>query len=169
MAVSKKLKAFFRRFLLNRKNSLLENIVLCLAITLASAFFQYDYYYFFMDILRAITSVLLLVTWLWCGFISGRDKKWGFLIFAGVYWLVPFVYILWYDSVDILTYEDAFPMFLYRWAYLLFRLPLLTVAQFTECDVYIWIVSLVILTFTVYFIGVNAENILRDRNSSEDT
>ncbi|MCH5208943.1 MAG: hypothetical protein J1F04_08660 [Oscillospiraceae bacterium] len=164
-----KLKKFFKDFLMSRKNSLLENIVLCLAVTLTSAFLVYDSYYFFMDILRTVVSVMLFIAWLWCGFLSGRDRKWGFLVFAGVYWLVPYVYMLCYSSRNGRTYYDDVLKLLYRFSDLLFNRSLLRVADFTNCDVYIWVLSLIILTFTMYFVGVNVENILRDRKSSKDT
>lgn len=163
-----KLKTFFKSFLMSRKNSLLENIVLCLAVTLASAFFQYDNYNFFMGVLRAVVSVMLFIAWLWCGFLSGRDRKWGFLVFAGAYWLVPYLYMLFYGMRDGRTHYDNILELSYKFSDLLFSKPLLTIAVFTNCGVNIWVLSLIILTFTMYFVGVNVENILRDRKPSKD-
>lgn len=156
-----------KKFLLDRKNSLLENILLCFAITLASAFFQYDSYYFYMDFMRVLASVMLMVSWLWCGFLSGKDKKWGFLIFASAYWLVPYLYMLYYSSRDNIKGYNAFLRLLYKFAGLLFDKPLKTIADFTNCGVYIWILSLVILTFTAYFVGINVGDIYSDKKQSE--
>lgn len=155
-----------KKFLLEKKNSLLENIMLCLAITLTSAFFWYDNYYFFMDFLRAVVSVLVVVSWLWCGFLSGRDRKWGFLVFAGAYWLVPYLYMLYFSSRDNIADYNAFITMLYEFADLLYDKPLRTIADFTNCGVYIWILSLIILTFTTYFVGVNVADIYRDKERS---
>ena len=168
MPNSVKLKSFFKGFLMNKKNSLLENIVLCLAVTLTSAFWLYDSYYFFMDILRAVVSAMLFIVWLWCGFLSGRDRKWGFLVFAGAYWLIPYLYMLFYGSRNGMTYYDDILKLLYRFSDLLFNRPLRIIADLTNCGVRIWVLSLIILTFTMYFVGVNVENILRDRKQSKD-
>ena len=157
-----------KKFLFDRKNSLLENIMLCFAITLASAFFQYDSYYFYMDFMRVLASVMLLVSWLWCGFLSGKDKKWGFLVFASAYWLVPYLYILCYRSTDTINNYNAVLKMIYKFADMLFDRPLKTIADFTNCDVYIWILSLAILTFTAYFVGINLGSISDDKKRSEN-
>ena len=156
-----------KKFVLGRKNSLLENIVLCFAITLTSAFIWFDSYYFFMDILRAVASVMLMFAWLWCGFLSGKDKKWGFLIFATSYWLVPYLYMTYYSSRDNIKDYNAFLRVLYKFSDLLFDKPLKTIAEFTHCGVYIWILSLVIMTFTAYFVGINVADIYKDKKRSD--
>ncbi|MCH5203480.1 MAG: hypothetical protein J1F03_01970 [Oscillospiraceae bacterium] len=145
----------------------MENIVLCFAVTLASAFIWFDYYYFFMDILRPIVSVLLMFTWIWCGFLSGRDKKWGFLIFTGAYWLVPYLYILWYRASSDMA-DNAVITLLYRFSYLLFEWPLRTIEEFTKCEVNIWALSLVILVFTAFFAGKIIVGSLKDKEQSGD-
>lgn len=156
-----------KKFVLGRKNSLLENIILCLVITLASAFFWFDNYHGFMGILRAVVSVLLVFIWLWCGFLSGKDKKWGFLIFAGAYWLVPYLYMLYYSARDNIKDYNAIITMLYNFADLLFDKPLKTIAEHTNCGVYIWVLSLIILTITAYFVGINVSDIYKDKNKKE--
>lgn len=155
-------------YLLNRKNSLLENILMCLATTLTCAFFWYDDYYNFMSILRPVASVLLVVSWLWCGFLSGKDKKWGFLVFSGAYWLIPYLYGLWYKARDNNQGYNAFLSLSYKFSDLLFDKPMQSIAEFTHCGVYIWVLSLMILVCTVYFVGSNLSDIYRKKEQSEN-
>ena len=156
-----------KKFVLGRKNSLFENIVLCLAITLASAFFWFDSYHSFMGILRAVVSVLLMFIWLWCGFLSGKDKKWGFLIFSGAYWLVPYLYTLYYSARDNIKDYNAVITMLYKFADLLFDKPMKTIAEFTNCGVHIWVLSLIILVGTAYYVGINVADVYKNKDKKE--
>lgn len=157
-----------KNFVLDRKNNLFENIALCLAVTLTSGFFSYDTYYFYMDFLRPVVSVLLIIIWLWCGFKSGINKKWGFLVFTGIYWLVPYLYMLFYKMDDSPEVFGSIPAMLNKFAMLGYERPMKGIADFTNCDINIWVLALAILTFTLYYVGVNVEYILRKKDEPED-
>ncbi len=157
-----------KKFVLDRKNNLFENIALCVAITLTSAFFSYDTYYFFLDFLRPVVSVLLLFIWLWCGFKSGIHKKWGFLVFTAVYWLVPYLYMLFYRMQDGVEVFGSVTGMFNKFAMLIYERPMINIAEFTHCGVNIWILSLGILTFALYYAGVNVAYILKAKEEKEE-
>lgn len=90
------------RFVKGKTNTLAENIIICAATALAGTFYFYEYAYgekVRMFACLAIT-VLTALIWVICSVKSGRDGKIGFLIFAFLYWSVPYIYILWYGSRD---------------------------------------------------------------------
>ncbi len=161
-----------KKFVLGKQNSLLENICICVAVNLASAFIWFDNYYFYSDFLSAVTSVLLVLMWLWCGFISGKSKQWGYLVFTGAYWLLPYLYMLYYSARDNIKNYNGVLELMYKFSRLIFEMPLRTIADFTNCEVYIWVLSLVILTGTTYFVGINVADIYKDKEKpgyAEDT
>lgn len=157
-----------KKFVLDRRNSLFENIALCVAITLTSAFFSYDTYYFFLDFLRPVVSVLLMFIWLWCGFKSGIHKKWGFLAFTAAYWLVPYLYMLYFSSRDNIKDYNAVLTMLYKFSNLIYKKSMTGIAEFTHCGVNIWVLSLAILTFTLYYAGMNVSYILKAKEEKEE-
>lgn len=159
-----------KKFVLGKQNSLFENICICVAVNLASAFIWFDNHYFYSDFLSWVASVLLVLMWLWCGFLSGKSKDWGFLVFSGIYWIVPYVYIQLYFSFD--SINGPFAIMMYKYADMIFNMPLNTIAEFTNCGVHIWALSLVILTGTAYFVGINVADIYKDKEKpgyAEDT
>ena len=93
-------KKIFSRFVLSGKNSTLENILLCLAVSLAGSFMFFEHYKAFMDTVRPLVTVLIFVTWAVCGFASGKKKSIGFAVFGGAYWLIPYLYMLFYSARD---------------------------------------------------------------------
>ena len=90
------------RFVNGRKNTLPENIIVCIATALAGTFYYYEYYYGenLHTFVCLFISAAIVITWLLCSVCSGRDGKPGFMIFAFLYWSVPYIYILWYDTRD---------------------------------------------------------------------
>ena len=90
------------RFVNGRKNTLPENIIVCIATALAGTFYFYEYYYGekVHTLVCLFISIAIAVTWLICSVCSGRDGKLGFMIFAFLYWSIPYIYILWYDTRD---------------------------------------------------------------------
>ena len=150
-----------KNFVLNKKNSLFENIFLCFAITLASAFFSFDNYYGFMDILRVVTIVLLLAAWLWCGFVSGKNKSWGFLIFTAVYWAAPFLYMLFYSTRDNVRGYSKWLSLLNKISDLLFNKPFCVITEWTKRDSLFFACILIVMTGLTYVIGFNFAAIMR--------
>jgi hypothetical protein len=90
------------KFIKGRKNSLPENIIICIVTALAGTFYFYECYY--GEKIHAAACLFITaaiaVTWIICSVCSGRDGKLGFLIFAFLYWSVPYIYILWYETRD---------------------------------------------------------------------
>lgn len=167
-----KISGAIKKFILGKQNSLFENICLCVAVTLASAFIWFDNFYFYTDFLSAVTSVLMMLMWLWCGFISGKNKQWGFLVFAGAYWLLPYLYMLVYMAYDSGDTYGSFSTLVYKFSRMIYEYPMSTIADFTKCDVNIWVLSLAIIIGTAYFIGINVADIYRGKEKpgyAEDT
>ena len=90
------------RFIKGKKNTLPENIIICIATALAGTFYFYEYYYGekIHTFACLFIAAAIAVTWLICSACSGRDGKLGFMIFAFLYWSIPYIYILWYDTRD---------------------------------------------------------------------
>lgn len=104
------------RFIKGGKNTLSENIIVCIAAALAGTFYFYEYYYesrlALHTNLSLCISAVIFVIWLICAAFSGKDGKIGFIIFSFLYWSVPYVYLLYYSSRDNLTgYSKWLAMF----------------------------------------------------------
>lgn len=86
----------------NRKNTLAENIVVCIAVSLAGTFYFCEYFYgeTIHTAVCLILTAAIAVTWLICSLCSGRDGRLGFMIFAFLYLGIPYIYILWYGTRD---------------------------------------------------------------------
>ncbi len=89
-------------FINGKKNTLPENIIVCVVTALMGTFCFYEYYY--GETLNTygglFITAAIAVAWLSCAARSGRDGRLGFMIFSFLYWSVPYIYILWYDSRD---------------------------------------------------------------------
>lgn len=89
------------RFIKGGKNTLSENIIVCIAAALAGTFYFYEYYEgrftHHADLSIAISAVIFVI-WLICAAFSGKDGKIGFIIFSFLYWSVPYLYLLYYHS-----------------------------------------------------------------------
>ncbi len=92
------------RFVKSGKNTLSENIIVCIAAALAGTFYFYEYYYEVQiqihSTLCLLITAVIAVIWLVCAAKSGKDGKLGFIIFAFLYWTTPYLYILYYASRD---------------------------------------------------------------------
>ncbi len=89
-----------RSFMENRSYNAAERIMMCALIALSGTFFFYDYYQSFAEIARIVITALIFVIWFYCALCAGKDKQWGFIIFGYLYWVIPYIYILYYNSRD---------------------------------------------------------------------
>ena len=81
-----------------KKNTTLENILICFAAALAGTYYYYERSKDFLIYFPYIITVLIFAVWMGCALVSGKDRKLGFLIFAYAYWLLPYIYTLYYAS-----------------------------------------------------------------------
>lgn len=90
------------RFIKGKTNSLSENIIVCVGTALTGTFYFYEYRCGeeLRSVIGMTVSVLIAVIWMICAATSGRDEKIGFVIFSFLYWSVPYIYTLWYESRD---------------------------------------------------------------------
>lgn len=144
-----------------------EDIFLCMAISLSGAFFWYDKYYGFMGVMRIVTAVLLVIVWIWCGFISGKNRTWGFMIFAVSYWSAPYLYMMYYNSRDNVRGYSKWLSLLNKLSDLVFNKPLLIVAECFKKEPVIPVLFLLVLTAISYVFGCNIAYVIR-KNSEED-
>ena len=95
------------RFIKGGKNTLSENMIVCIAAALAGTFYFYEYYYESQFALHTnlslVISAVIFVIWLICAAFSGKDGKIGFVVFAFLYWSLPYIYLLYYSSRDNLS------------------------------------------------------------------
>ena len=152
-------KKVFSRFMLSRKNSTLENILLCAAISLAGSFVFFEHRNSLVDAARPFVTVLIFVTWAVCGFSSGKNKSIGFAVFGGAYWLIPYLYMLYYSGRDNVRGYSKWLSLLNKYADLLFNKPFEAAAEKMQTEIWMLVVTLVIVTGSAYFIGMNLHSI----------
>lgn len=152
-------KKLFTRFMLSRKNSALENILLCAAISLAGSFVFFERSNSLVGAARPFVTVLIFVTWAVCGFASGKNKSIGFVVFGGAYWLIPYLYMLFYSSRDNVRGYSKWLSLLNKFADLLFNKPFEAAAEEMHTGIWLLVVTLVIVTGSAYFIGMNLHSI----------
>ncbi len=151
---------FVEKYLFGKSNSLTENIVLCIAVTLASAFVYFDRYNGFAGALRALLAVVIFAGWIAAGFSCGKNRKFGFLIFTGAYWLIPNLYMLFYSLRDnVRGYSKWLSMF-NKTADILVCKPFGFIAEKTACSEYMYEIVLVVIAVSAYFIGRSLKTVL---------
>ena len=71
--------------------SLCENIFISFIITFASGALCFENYVpeSFISMYRTVMFIVCIAAWLWLSFLSGVENKWGYEIFAAVFWLLP--------------------------------------------------------------------------------
>lgn len=94
-----KIIAYINSLLERRKTKLYQDIVFCLAITLASSFYYFEYYQSQMDLMRAAITILMVAIWLGMAFTNGFKLRYGFLIFSFSFWLIPQIFIIWNENL----------------------------------------------------------------------
>lgn len=156
------------KFLFGKNNSLLENIVLCVAVTLASAFVYYDHYNSFAGVLRVLLVAMLFIGWIAAGFSSGRKRKYGFLIFTGAYWLIPNLYMIFYSLRDNVRGYSKWLSLLNKTADILVCKPIGFIAEKTACSEYMYEVVLVVIAVSAYFIGRSLKTVMFGSASSDE-
>ncbi|MDR1688373.1 MAG: hypothetical protein LBS21_07155 [Clostridiales bacterium] len=89
------------------KLSIFQNMFLCTAISLACAFYQFDTFIPVVasQTINAFLTVLLVVCWLWCSFISGFWNRYSFLVYTAVFWIIPRLIIMKQENTGILDYN----------------------------------------------------------------
>ncbi len=106
------------RFAGKGKATLGENIIVCIAAALAGTFYFYEYYYESWANVHTLMCVGISVTialiWIASAFQSGKNGRIGFIIFAFLYWSIPYIYILYYSSRDNLRDYSAVLAFVNR-------------------------------------------------------
>lgn len=93
-----KATAYISNMIETRKTRLYQDIIFCLAITLASSFYFYEHFQPKMEVMRAIITVLMVVIWLGMALVNGFKLRYGFMIFSLSFWFIPQLFILWHNN-----------------------------------------------------------------------
>jgi hypothetical protein len=91
----------------SEKTAAWQDMSLCAAVTFACAFYEYEKFLpaFATDAIKSVLAVLFAVCWLYGAFLSGYRGKYGFLVYAAVFWTLPRLVILKAESAGILGYD----------------------------------------------------------------
>jgi len=103
------LSRFISELMTKRRNTLFQDMLLCAAVTATCAFYEFEHFLspLMTDIIRAVLLVLFVGVWIWCAFVNGLWRKYGFLVFTALFWLIPRIFIIWHGSIaDIRDYNE---------------------------------------------------------------
>lgn len=83
-----------------RKRSFISDMFISFIITFAAAAFSYEGYMpeSFMNIFGPFVAFLCVLTWISCSFLDGAFKKYKYMVFMCLFWLIPQVIIYLADS-----------------------------------------------------------------------
>ncbi len=157
-----------KKLLFGKTNKLSENIILCLAITLAAAFTYYDHYNGFMEGMRIFLAFFIFVIWMIGSFSAGKSKQWGFLIFTGIYWIMPRLYLLYYPTRDNLRNYSKWLSMLNKISDIIVNKPFTYIAEKTGEAELLFTVVLMVIVVSMYFIGVNLRSLLKKKPKPEE-
>ena len=78
-----------------KRRSLCSDMFLSFIITFAAAVFTYDAYMpkNFMEFYSTLTVIVCLLTWAVLSFLSGVFKKYDYMVFMLLFWLIPQIII----------------------------------------------------------------------------
>jgi len=95
------------KFSNERKTAPHQDMLLCLAVTAASAFYEFEYFVpeIAGNLIRKLLLILFAVVWIWCSFLNGFWKKYRFLVFTALFWIIPRLIIIVKDGTPIRNYN----------------------------------------------------------------
>ena len=148
-----KLLTSILNFATKRKNSFIEDIILCIGITLASGFYFYENFYPLMPQIRLFLLVFLLCVWFGLAFKYGIRKKYSFLIFAALYWQLPYAVMVAYSMNDNVRHYSKLLTFLNKTAVILVQNPLNILNEKLGTQPFVTIVIVLLFTLSLYILG----------------
>lgn len=126
-----------------------ENIILCIAAALAASFYSYEYYQPWAGAARLIVSAVLVTVWAYCGFVSGRDGKKSFAVFAASYWVIPLVYTYLYAMRDNVSGYSKLLDLLNKAAMLISQRPFAEIPALPS----VCVLSMTVIVLSAFFAG----------------
>ncbi len=160
---------FIKKLLFGKSNRLSENIILCFAVTLAAAFLYYDRYNAYMELVRIVLAVLIYAAWIMGAFSAGKSKQWGFLIFTGVYWILPRLYMFYYAGRDNLKGYSKWLSLLNKSADIVVNKPFQYLCDNLGESVLLFTVILLTFTVSAYCMGGSLKSMLEDKKQESPT
>ena len=160
-ALGKKIKKFSR----NRKTTVVQDMLLCTAIALTCAFYEFEGFFpaFATNVLKIVLVILFLMCWLWCSFLNGFWGKYSFLIYTTAFWVIPNIIIKKEESTGILNYSvylDAAS----QYSRLLVEFPLISLSHYINTTTIFITVALLSWCFCFYFLGGHFKKVVSNEN-----
>lgn len=135
-----------------RKNRCAEDMILCVAITLACGFYYFEGKQPFMEYIRPTLEFLMLCCWVGLAFKNGIKERVSFLMFSTLYWMIPQIFIYLYNINDNVKNYSSLLKTSQRYSELLVKNPLDELSQWLNISH-----AIVAIAFTVFcglvFIG----------------
>ncbi|MDR2532226.1 MAG: hypothetical protein LBC82_05220 [Oscillospiraceae bacterium] len=130
-----------------------EDLTFLLAITLAAGFYAYEARLPLSEYLSLITTLSMIMAWIWISFASGFMKRGVFVVFSLAYWLIP--------QFAITSHADTIADFSYdvnlhtvsRFAEILVRAPLDSVCEILDVSKFVAGIVLLLLCEVAFFGG----------------
>lgn len=149
-------------FIKKKKNSVRNDMLLCTGVSLASAFYEFEAFFppAAVDIIKNLLIFLTVCCWVWCAFLNGFWKKYSFLVFMFLFWLIPRIIIFWEENTGIRNYSkylDAAAQF----SRLISQYSLSGLSRFLNTPLSYVMPALLIWCLLFYIIGRAAEKRLK--------
>ena len=144
---------FIQRFVNGRKVSFIEKILLCVMASLSCMFYYYEDHLSHSGVIKLAVFCVMILVWLWCALISGRDKKMSFPVFSCIYWSVPYIFSAYYSFRDNVKHYSKALSFLNRTSSALTYAPFGNTEEITEISAESQMMILLALIIGVYFLG----------------
>lgn len=140
-------------FMASGRDRAFSVMMICAAAALTGTFYYYDRQYSFStDICVSITFVIFFV-WLLFALLSGKDRRIGFIVFSYAYWLIPYLYVLFYNSRDNVRNYDKWLSMINRIASAILKNPFYVAANRLRTDPTVLAAVLLMSVMIFYVLG----------------
>jgi len=151
----------FSEFSHKRKSTVWQDMFLCTAVTLCVAFYEFERFVpaVAVNFISTVLTALFVICWMWCAFLNGFWKKYSFLIFTAVFWLVPRLVILREENAGILNYNKYLDA-MSQYSRLLVEFPFLKLSDLFNTSGFLLTVSFLMWCVLMYFAGGHFKKII---------
>lgn len=134
------------------EETLAQDMFLCFGITFACAVFSFESYVDdrIMQPVRYVTFLLMAVNWMRASFVSGKKRRGGFMLFTGIYWIVPAMLALMLEFGDA---DSTVISMLKETASMLVFYPFTLLSDIFQVSEWVFSVIMVVLVTAAYIIS----------------
>ncbi len=141
----KRLMSHIIKSLEKRNLKCYEDMLLCMAVSLASAFYYFDTHNSFSAYFSPVLTGLVLLCWIMCAIRNGFLHRFSFVVFSIAYWLIPQIFIFWYNNNDNVHNYSSMLRAAQRYSELLVKQPIEHFTDWLDIDA---------MTFAIIFVCV---------------